>query len=157
MGLTNRGGISEALDTDVFRKGGNKMGRVTDILTKLTHEKNSYCLRSLPAWIDDSMDYANRMVEEYGFNSVQDTYEGYRVLFVMNKICPNLHHFKRLPSFRPICTEDLRGYNRMTQEYMLENTQAGFSKDGVTIQESVRYTPEEWLEIESFAAGNCFS
>lgn len=119
--------------------------RVVDIANKLTLKENAYIRSRLREWMEKSEEYADMMIEQYGFNAAQKTRKGYQVLFLMNKVCPSLHHFKKEPNFQPWDEDSWEEYNRMRQERMLENTQVGLvDENGVLLQDGVHYTDEEY-------------
>ena len=119
--------------------------RVEDIARKLFLKENEYVRNRLSEWIEKSGEYADMMIRKYGFNKAQATRKGYQVLYLMNKICPILHHFKKMPSFKPWDKDSWDEYNRMSTEYTLENTQIGLvDESGKLLQEGVHYTDEEY-------------
>ena len=119
--------------------------RVIEIAQKLHHKHNEYPRKRLAEWIEKSKDYAVMMIERYGFNNAQKTEEGYRLLFLMNHICPNLYHFHKKPNWTPMCKEDWEEYNEEMSLHMMENSQAGFADaDGNVIQDGIHYTNEEY-------------
>lgn len=118
--------------------------RVIDIAQKIHLKENKHIRERLPEWIEKSIDYADMMIERYGFNDVQDTKEGYRLLFILNHVCPGLYHFHKIPTWRPRCEEDMKEYNELIKLHTMENSQAGFSEDGIILQEGVGYSKEEF-------------
>lgn len=119
--------------------------RVLEIAQKLKLKENSYPRSMLPTWIENSKAYADMMIERYGFNNAQKTEEGYRLLYIMNHVCPNLHHFCKMPAWKPKCLEDLKEYQALVDLYNRENSQAGFiDADGNLIQDGIYYTTEEF-------------
>ena len=119
--------------------------RVLEIAKKIRLKENEYVKNHLSEWVEKSNDYADMMIECYGFNKVQDTREGYRLLFVMNKVCPNLYHFHKKPNWYPKCETDVRKWNELMGNHVRENSQAGFrDENGNVIQDGVHYTKEEF-------------
>ena len=119
--------------------------RIQEIAEKISLKENAYIRSYLAEWIKESSNYADIMIQKYGFNKVQSTKKGYQVLFLMNKICPNLHHFKNRPNFTPWDKDSWEEYRKMSSEYMLENTQVGLvDENGVLLQDGVHYTDEEY-------------
>lgn len=119
--------------------------RVLEIAQKLHLKENEYTANRLAGWIEKSNGYADMMVENYGFNEVQSTKEGYRLLFIMNHVCPNLHHFCPKPNWQPKCEEDFKEWVASMDLYTRENSQAGFKdKDGCVVQEGIHYSKEEF-------------
>lgn len=119
--------------------------RVLEIAKKIRLKENEYVKSRLSEWVEKSNSYADMMIERYGFNEVQNTREGYRLLFIMNKVCPNLHHFCKMPNFSIRNEDDLREWNEMVGNHTRENSQAGFvDSDGTLVQEGIHYTKEEF-------------
>lgn len=119
--------------------------RVLEIAEKLKLKENKYVLEKLPDWIEKSNSYADMMIENYGFNDVQTTREGYRLLFVLNHVCPNLYHFCKKPNWYPKCKADITEWNELMNNHLRENTQAAFrDSDGTLIQRGVHYTKKEF-------------
>ena len=119
--------------------------RVLEIAQKLKLKENSYSRYMLPIWIEQSKAYADMMIERYGFNNAQKTEEGYRLLYIMNHVCPNLHHFCKLPTWKPQCPEDWKEFHILVDLHNRENSQAPFrDADGNLIQEGIYYTTEEF-------------
>ena len=118
--------------------------RVIEIAQKIYLKENKHVRDRLPEWIEKSIGYADMMIERYGFNDVQNTKEGYRLLFILNHVCPNLHHFHKMPNWRPRCEADMKEYNELVKLHTMENSQAGFSEGGIILQEGVGYSKEEF-------------
>ena len=118
--------------------------RVLEIARKIHLKENEYVKNRLAGWIERSNDYADMMIERYGFNEAQNTREGYRLLFVMNHICPNLHHFCPKPNWQPKCEADIKEWTELMDRYTRENSQAGFVKGGAIVQEGIGYSKEEF-------------
>jgi hypothetical protein len=119
--------------------------RVLEIAQKLKLKENAYPRSMLPTWIENSKAYADMMIERYGFNNAQKSEEGYRLLYIMNHVCPNLYHFCKKPNWHPQCSADLKEYIALLDLHYRENSQAGFiDADGNTIQEGITYTTEEF-------------
>lgn len=119
--------------------------RVLEIAQKLKLKENAYPRSMLPVWIENSKAYADMMIERYGFNNAQKTEEGYRLLYIMNHVCPNLYHFHKIPTWTPKSAEDVKEFQILVGMHYRENSQAGFiDADGNTIQEGITYTTEEF-------------
>lgn len=69
-----------------------KENRVEQLLNKLLLKENRWILARLPMWIYESSQYAKIMEEKSGSR----TKAAYRVLYIMNHLCPSLHHFHKL-------------------------------------------------------------
>lgn len=128
--------------------------RVETLLAKCLLPENAYCLKLLPRWFEKSKSYAETMMQKYGPNKVQTGIREYQVLFVMNHLCPNLHHFHPMPNAQNF-RGDSDGYNRAYEEYMKENTQAELKLRSGVVQEGVHDTPAEFACIEEFVRKNC--
>lgn len=76
--------------------------------------------------------------------AAQKDVDGYRLLYVLNHLCPSLYHFHRQPDPKRFMG-DMDGYNAAAQKHFLENTQAGLlDSDGTLIQEGVCYDAESF-------------
>lgn len=116
--------------------------RAVELAQKLALPGNAHIRKYVPIWVEESKAYADMMMERYGRTEAQACWEGYRVLFIMNHLCPDLYHFHRCPDPR-VFRGDIDGFNRAYEKHMRENTQVGIiGKNGVCIQEGVTYTKE---------------
>lgn len=119
--------------------------RVLEIAQKLKLKENSYPRSMLPTWIEKSKAYADMMIERYGFNNAQKTEEGYRLLYIMNHVCPNLYHFHKMPAWSPKSLEDWKEYQILVDMHYRENSQTRFiDAEGNVIQEGITYSTEEF-------------
>lgn len=129
--------------------------RVIDLANKLQHKENERLLEKLPIWITESEDWARKMMGRYGPNGAQKDIEGYRLLYILNHLCPSLYHFHRQPDPKRFMG-DIDGYNAAAQKHFLENTQAGLlDSDGTLIQEGVHYDAENLNAFLSEARPYC--
>ena len=71
--------------------------RVTDLAEKLQYKENERLLEKLPIWITESEPWARKMMDQYGPNGAQKDVDGYRLLYILNHLCPSLYHFHRQP------------------------------------------------------------
>lgn len=129
--------------------------RATELADKLQYKENEHLLECLPIWISESKEWAENMMDRHGPNNAQKDLEGYRLLYILNHLCPSLHHFHRQPDPRRFMG-DTDGYNKAAQKHFLENTQAGLmGSDGVLIQEGVCYDAESYNAFLSVARPYC--
>lgn len=119
--------------------------RVLEIAEKLHLKENERVKNRLAEWIEGSEIYAYRMFEKYGFNNVHNTVESYRLLYILNHVCPNLYHFHKKPNWYPRGAAEMKEYNELLKLHTMENSQAGFSENGILLQEGVHYTKEEYF------------
>lgn len=118
--------------------------RAVELAEKLSLPQNAHLRPRAITWIEESRQWASMMIEKYGPNRAQKTHEGYQLLYVLNHLCPNLHHYHPMPNPR-IIRIDVQEYNRKYRKYFTENTQAALTDDdGTLIQEGVEYTPESF-------------
>ena len=113
--------------------------RVEELANKIGLKENGYCLEKMPEWIENSKSYADKMIK----NKAMDTKDvkEIRLTYLLNKLCPNLHHYKQ----KPFGTESIEVYNKMMNDYTMENSQAEFlDKNGKIVQKGVEKSPQEF-------------
>ena len=127
--------------------------RVEDIAHKLMKKENARLIPAVRTWIEESGGWADTMLEKYGPNNVQKERKGFQLLYVLNHLCPSLHHFFPNPANQN-WHGDIDGYNKASQRYFLENTQVGLKDvDGNTIQEGVNYDAMNFDRLCEIVAG----
>ncbi len=99
--------------------------RNQELMEKLTLPKNARLRAQIPELIAKSERYADMMMEKYGPNQAQQTHKAYRVLALLNNICPSLHHYKLKPNFKPWDEDSWKEYNEMLSAHNYENSQSG--------------------------------
>lgn len=117
--------------------------RVIELADKLHHKENERLLAKTLSWIDESAGWAKTMVQKCRFSDASKTFEGYRLLFVLNHLCPALYHFHKAPDAK-VFKGDIDGLNRAMEKHFFENTQACISKNNGWIQEGVHYDAENF-------------
>lgn len=121
----------------------HKETRVLQLAEKLYCYENDYCRGHLKKWVEDSVNFAAKF----------DPYhEGHRLVYVMNHLCPNLHHFLEHP--------DPKDSDFVSKQlaYIRENTQTQIMQDGEVVQYGVEKTPHAWrtfLAAISPLMGSC--
>ncbi len=135
----------------------NDTTRIQHFLKVLDHPKNIYAKNLMPKWYADSADYAQRMIDQYGYTKNRGLSAEYlRVLYICNHMCSNLVHLKHkpippTPSYVRREPEAMKEYQRMLWEYEYENTQAAISNgEGEIIQPGIHYTAEEFHLIREY-------
>lgn len=127
--------------------------RVEQLLNKLLLKENKWMLPHLPIWIYESKQYSKMMMDRYRDSEKGEA--GYRVLYIMNHVCPNLHHFHKAPKLSS-CFNNVNEYNRSSKLHIMENSQAKFcDHNGSVIQNGVEYTSVELDKIIEFADRYC--
>ncbi len=122
------------------------MSRVTELTKKVMLFENTYVRINIPKWLKESEKWSENRIADNGDKSK----EVYQLRYMLNKICPNLHHFCPKPT-----AENMRGLspeqrNQMISNYDRENTQVGLQdSDGKVIQVGVKYTEEEYEKMLS--------
>lgn len=123
--------------------------RAVELAEKLQFSQNERLRPRVVEWVKQSEEWATGMFDKYGPNQAQKDVAGYRLLYILNHLCPSLHHFHKMPNplrFRG----DIDGYNRAAMKHWRENTQAGLQdQNGAIIQEGVQYDKEN---LEAFIA-----
>lgn len=110
-----------------------------DILLKLIlAKKNQYVRERICGDIEMSKNYSAYMIAKYGFNRVQNTEEGFRLLYVLNKVCPMLKNSTPTPVF--VMDTDREAAKA---EY-LKMVQAREEENAELSQSGVEYAKEEW-------------
>ena len=118
--------------------------RAIELARKLALPENERLVRLTGLNVRKSLSWAEDMMAKYGPNEAQKDVAGYRLMFVLNHLCPSLHHFHKQPDARRF-KGDIEGFNRAAEKHFLENTQAGLvGEDGALIQEGVEYSQESW-------------
>ena len=129
--------------------------RAIELASKLQFEQNERLRAKIAVWVSESKDWASCMVKKYGLNEAQKDEEGYRLLYVLNHLCPSLHHFYPVPNPKRFGS-DIAGYTWKMEKHFLENTQVGLQdENGLLIQEGVVYNAESFAAFLAEAAKYC--
>lgn len=95
----------------------NATKRVTDLAEKLRYQENSLLCEKLPIWIEQSKSWAAEMMNTYGETKYIEGFEGYRLLYILNRYCPHVYQIHVNPDHR-IIQEDVE-YNSKTLDAFL--------------------------------------
>lgn len=129
--------------------------RVIDLANKLQYPENQHLFQQVPKFVQNSIPWATHMMEKYGPNEAQKDLDGYRLLYILNHYCPNLHHFHPKPDPRRY-GGNLAAYHDAAQKHYFENTQAALvDTDGAVLQEGVVYDAESLAAFLSTALPYC--
>ena len=117
---------------------------------KLELPENKVLHPYIQKWVTDSKPYASvmyeKMVQKHGAHGCPRSEKGYRLLYILNHLCPSLHHFCKAPD--PRLAGDIIEFNKAMSAHLSENTQAEIKDDaGNVIQKGVSYTDEEFDEF----------
>ena len=129
--------------------------RIEYFIKVLDNPKNAYAKARMPQWLEESKDYAKRMIEKYHYDEKGLSVEHLRVLYICNHMCPNLAHLKHkpippAPSYVRREPEAMKEYFEMLSEYEYENTQAPLYRDGELIQPGIHHTAKELQLIMNY-------
>lgn len=120
-----------------------KKPRAVELAEKLKHEENARLRTLVPQWIQESEDWAKKMLAE-GANPAEGV-EGHRLRYVLNHLAPSLHHFYAMPN--PSLGVSSPAYIQQLERRWRENTQAEWLDDqDRVVQAGVVY------DAENFAA-----
>lgn len=89
--------------------------RAVDLAAKLQFAQNEGLRPRVVEWVKKSKAWATAMFNKYGPNQAQKDVDGYRLLYVLNHLCPSLYHFHKMPN--PLRFQgDIDGYNRAARK-----------------------------------------
>lgn len=114
--------------------------RAVELAEKLKYPENAHLRTRIPAWIRESAEWAARQtLSGNGMN-----FDGLRLRYILDNLCPNLHHFCRRPNPASI-NISREEFNRASRLYFLENARCDVRNSREIIQEGVQYTSESFL------------
>lgn len=141
--------------TDFIALQGNpheQESRVEVLAKKIQLPENAGLLKFAPKWVADSLNLAKRqMAENYpGVDRDKAEYDELakqmRLRYILNHLCPNLHHFHPMPRAGMPCAE----YNEMLWLHITENSQKKFTDgEGSVLQEGVFLSGKEFDKLIS--------
>lgn len=121
------------------------MKRIEELCDKLYHPFNGYCREKIGVWLMNASLWADKMMAEKG-SDAKDSKKVYMLCYTLNHLCPNLVHLKPNPAGFNLRTLSVEAYNKLCQEYTMENSQAEFA-DGATgalLQEGIKGEDAEY-------------
>ena len=120
--------------------------RTIEIASKIALHENEWMKGKMLSWLRQADDWAliMELTDLATDHPAKMTRDGRKLLFLMNRICPSLHHFCKMPDPR-LASGDRVAYNKAVEAHTLENTQAEFQrKDGSILQEGVEKDDENY-------------
>lgn len=108
--------------------------RVIQLAKKLQCEENARIRIRIPVWLEESKGFAKREMSRTGVNS-PDFEAALRLVYILNRLCPSLHHFHQ----EPRATLPPKEFNRRMRLYCMENSQVPFTdQNGELLQLGVK-------------------
>ena len=100
--------------------------RVETLARKLLLPENSSLIPKASKWVYDSIAWSSSRIEEEHPDASgeerEELVKRYRLKYILNHLCPSLHHFKPSPS-QCLPYQDIA---KCSREYTMENSQAEF-------------------------------
>lgn len=114
--------------------------RAGELAEKLLLPENKNVRKYVPKWIVESSAWAIKQLMDAEKPITAENSNAMQLRYLLNHICPNLHHFQKMPN--PSSSVTLEEYNRGIAKYMMENSQVEWPE-----QKGVQYDKESYAEV----------